>query len=60
VEVELHLAVPTVYMPAPELPTRYHEVAERVRKVSIRCEGCGERFTDLEAYRVHACEVRYR
>ena len=40
--------------------SRYHEVAERVRQTSIRCEGCGERFADLEAYRVHACEVHYR
>jgi hypothetical protein len=35
-------------------------VAERVRQTSIRCEGCGERFEELEAYRAHPCEVRYR
>ena len=39
--------------------SRYHEVAERVRRTSIRCEGCGERFEELEAYRVHPCEVVY-
>ncbi|MDP9373387.1 MAG: hypothetical protein M3Q65_13225, partial [Chloroflexota bacterium] len=40
--------------------TAYQQVAERVRETSIRCEGCGERFEDLETYRLHACEVRYR
>jgi hypothetical protein len=58
-EVDLFLAG-DVADAAPGEPSRYHAVAERVRRSSIRCEGCGERFTDLEAYRVHACEVRYR
>jgi len=58
-EVELFLVGP-VEEDTPGEPSRYHQVAERVRKSSIRCEGCGERFADLEAYRVHACEVRYR
>ena len=39
--------------------SRYHQVAERVRHTSLRCEGCGERFEELEAYRVHRCEMRY-
>jgi hypothetical protein len=60
IEVETYLAGPTDDAPIPGERSRYHEVAERVRKASIRCEGCGERFTDLEEYRVHACEVRYR
>jgi hypothetical protein len=60
VEVELFLIGPTDDVPSPGEPSRYHEVAERVHRSSIRCEGCGERFADLEAYRVHACKVRYR
>jgi hypothetical protein len=60
VEVELFLLGPAEEDSSPGERSRYHEVAERVRRTSIRCEGCGERFTDLEAYRVHACEVRYR
>ena len=40
--------------------SRYEQVAERVRNTSIRCEGCGKRFEELEAYRVHECEVVYR
>jgi hypothetical protein len=60
VEVELYLAGPADDSAAPGEQSRYHQVAERVRTTSIRCEGCGERFADLEAYRVHACEVVYR
>ncbi len=26
---------------------------------AIRCEGCGARFEDLEADRVHPCAVHY-
>ena len=60
VEVELHLAAPAERPAvAPEL-SRYHEVAERVRRTSIRCGGCGARFEELEAYRVHDCAVVYR
>src|SRR6266496_723159 len=47
-EVALFLAGPTDDT-SPGKGSRYHEVAERVRRSSIRCEGCGERFTDLEA-----------
>ena len=60
VEVELFLLGPVEDEPSPGEPSRYHEVAARVHRTSIRCERCGERFTDLEAYRVHACEVHYR
>ena len=60
VEVELHLAGPTDDGASPGERSRFQQVAERVRQTSIRCEGCGERFTDLEEYHVHACEVRYR
>ncbi len=60
VEVELHLAGPTERPAVSPERSRYHEVAERVRQTSIRCEGCGERFEELEAYRVHDCEVVYR
>jgi hypothetical protein len=59
-EVKLFLLGPVEDEATPGEGSRYHEVAERVRRASIRCEGCGERFADLEAYRVHACEVRYR
>ena len=59
-EVELHLAGPADQTPVPSEQSRYQQMAERVRRTSIRCEGCGERFEDLEAYRVHACEVVYR
>ena len=60
VDVELHVAGPTEHSSAQHARSRYHEVAERVRRTSIRCEGCGERFEDLEDYRVHPCEVHYR
>ena len=60
VEVELHLAGPTERPAVSPERSRYHEVAERVRTISIRCEGCGPRFEDLEAYRLHPCAVRYR
>ena len=59
-EVELILVGPVDDATSLGEQSRYHEVAERVRIASICCEGCGERFTDLEAHRVHACEVRYR
>ena len=59
-EVEAYLAGPADDAASPGERSRYHEVAERVRRTSIRCERCGERFADLEAYRVHECEVRYR
>ena len=39
----------------PDLPSG----TERVRRTSIRCEGCGARFEDLEAYRLHRCEMHY-
>ena len=60
VEVELQLAGPTERPAVSPERSRYHEVAERVRRTSIRCEGCGARFEDLEAYRVHRCEMHYR
>jgi hypothetical protein len=60
VEVELFLVGPAEDDAAPGEGSRYLQVAERVRRASIRCEGCGERFADLEAYRMHACEVVYR
>ncbi len=59
-EVELQLAEladpPAV---SPER-SRYHQLAEWVRRTSIRCEGCGARFEELEAYRVHPCAVHDR
>ena len=60
VEIDAHLAEPTARAAAHNARSRYEQVAERVRQTSIRCEGCGERFEELEDYRVHACEVRYR
>ena len=60
VEVALHLAGPTERPAVSPERSRYHEVAERVRATSIRCEGCGERFEELEDYRVHDCAVVYR
>ncbi len=59
-EVDLHLAGPVDQTPVPSERSRYQQVAERVRRTSIRCEGCGARFEELEAYRVHPCEVHYR
>ncbi len=60
VEVELHLPGPAERPAVAPERSRYHEVAERVRQTSIRCEGCGERFEELEIYRVHVCAVVYR
>ena len=60
VEIDAHLAGPTERSSAHEARSHYQQVAERVRQTSIRCEGCGERFEELEAYRVHACAVIYR
>ena len=60
VEKDAHHAEPVERSAASEARSRYQQVAERVRQTSIRCEGCGERFEELEAYRVHPCEVRYR
>ena len=60
VEVELHLVAPTERPAVSPERSRYQQVAERVRRTSIRCEGCGARFEDLEEYRVHPCEVHYR
>ena len=60
VEIALHLAGPAELPAASPERSRYHEVAARVRRTSIRCEGCGERFEELEAYRMHGCTVRYR
>ncbi len=60
VEVELHLAGPAEHPAVAPERSRYHKVAERVRHTSIRCEGCGARFEDLEAYRLHPCVVHYR
>src|SRR5438067_1371377 len=47
-EVALFLVGPVEADADPGEGSRYHEVAERVRRSSIRCEGCGERFADLE------------
>ncbi len=60
VEVELQLAGPVDRPAVSPERSRYQEVAERVRRTSIRCEGCGERFEELEAYRVHPCAVHDR
>ena len=60
VEVELHPAGPAERSAVAPERSHYHEVAERVRQTPIRCEGCGARFEDLEAYHVHPCEVVYR
>jgi hypothetical protein len=59
-EVELHLAGPTERSAASEARSRYQQVAERVWQASIRGAGCGARCEDLEADRLHPCEVRYR
>jgi hypothetical protein len=59
-EVDLYVAGPTDGPRDHGEHSRYEQVAERVRQTSIRCEGCGERFEELEAYRVHECAVVYR
>jgi hypothetical protein len=50
-EIDAHLAEPTQRSSASDV--RYHRAAERERQTSIRCEGCGARFEDLAADRVH-------
>ncbi len=60
VELELHLAGPVDRPAVSPERSRYHELAERVRRTSIRCERCGARVEELEAHRVHPCEVHYR
>ena len=60
VEIDAHLAEPAERAAAQEAGSRYQQVVERVRQTSIRCEGCGERFEELEAYRLHPCAVHYR
>jgi len=60
VEIDAHLAKPAERAAAHEVGSRYQQVAERVRMISVRCEGCGERFEELEDYRVHDCAVVYR
>ena len=60
VEIDAHLAEPTARATAQDARSRYQQVAERVRRTSIRCEGRGARFEELEAYRLHPCAVRYR
>src|SRR4051812_1325913 len=35
--------------------TAYQRLARRVAELAIRCERCGERFTDLGAYADHPC-----
>ncbi len=59
-EVELHVVGPTDHPAGATEPSPCDQVAKRVRQTSIRCEGCGERFEELEAYRVHDCAVVYR
>ena len=59
-EIDAHLAEPTERTAAADARSRYQQVAERVRQSSIRCEGCGARFEDQEAYRVHPFAVHYR
>ncbi len=60
VEIDAHLAEPAERAAAQDARSRYEQVTERVRQSSIRSEGCGARCEDLEAYRLHECEVRYR
>ena len=60
VEIDAHRAEPTERAAAHDARSRYQHVAERVRRTSIRCEGCGERFEELEAYQTHPCAVVYR
>ena len=59
-EVELHVVVPTDRPAGATERSRYEQVAERVYQTSIRCEGCGARFEEVGAYRVHDCAVVYR
>jgi hypothetical protein len=58
-EVELLLAGPAPQQTSEEV-LAYTHLEARVREDAIRCERCGERFDDLEVYRRHACETRYR
>jgi ribosomal protein S14 len=60
VEVEVFPAGPLLSSAAPRRETPYELIARRVAAHAIRCEHCGERFTDLGAYAEHPCEIRYR
>jgi hypothetical protein len=58
-EAELLLAGP----PPPAMSAEvlaYSHLEARVREMAIRCERCGERFEDLEDYRLHPCDLHYR
>src|SRR4051794_9485048 len=52
--LELALTEPTEASATEEL-LAYSHLEARVREDAIRCERCGERFEDLEVYRLHAC-----
>ena len=58
--IDARLAEPAERPAAQQARSRYQQVAERGRRTWIRGEGCGARFEDLEAYRVHPCAVHYR
>jgi hypothetical protein len=60
VEVEVFNVAPTDLPGLGEDDSAYREVARRVARTAIRCERCGERFEDLDAYRDHSCELHYR
>ncbi len=59
-EAEVLVAGPGASNRAREERSAYQQILARVQETSIRCEGCGERFDDLETYRLHSCEVRYQ
>jgi hypothetical protein len=60
VEVEVFPAGPLLSSAAPGQDTAYDLAARRVAALAIRCEHCGERFTDLGAYADHPCAIHYR
>lgn len=59
-EVEVFPAGPQLSTAAQVQNNAYDLVAQRVAALAIRCERCGDRFTDLGTYADHPCELRYR
>jgi|SRR3954452_19896066 hypothetical protein len=60
VEVEVFPAGPLLSTATQGQDTPYDRAARQVAARAIRCEHCGERFTDLGVYAEHPCEIRFR
>jgi hypothetical protein len=60
VEVDVFSVGPGALTGVEEDDMAYRRLARRVADLAIRCERCGERFTDLDAYADHPCELHFR